>query len=222
MIKKTMILLIQLIVGLCLLTFSLPLSQATVTLTVGNGSGLPGSSGNPVEVSLDNPGEKVGGVQMDICDVDDYLSCGECETTGRTSDFDCFANEINGCCRVVLFSKIPGGLIGAGTGPIFTLDYEVSGGAPGGECRDLNPEGVMVLGENTQRLDATSVPGEFCFLSDVDGDGIPDDVDNCPDVCNYNQTDADGDGIGDVCDPKPFCRLPTAPPSCLPECETEC
>ena len=35
---------------------------------------------------------------------------------------------------------------------------------------------------------------------DTDGDGICDDVDNCPLVSNANQADADGDGIGDVCD----------------------
>jgi hypothetical protein len=35
---------------------------------------------------------------------------------------------------------------------------------------------------------------------DTDGDGVCDDVDNCPDVANPDQSDADGDGIGDVCD----------------------
>jgi len=35
---------------------------------------------------------------------------------------------------------------------------------------------------------------------DRDGDGIEDNIDNCPDVKNENQADADGDGIGDVCE----------------------
>jgi hypothetical protein len=35
---------------------------------------------------------------------------------------------------------------------------------------------------------------------DRDHDGIPDNVDNCPDTPNPDQTDTDGDGIGDACD----------------------
>lgn len=44
-------------------------------------------------------------------------------------------------------------------------------------------------------------PGEAnadCLL-DFDGDGIPDDFDNCPDHPNPDQADCDNDGIGDVC-----------------------
>jgi len=35
---------------------------------------------------------------------------------------------------------------------------------------------------------------------DSDGDGIPGDVDNCPNTYNPDQLDSDGDGIGDACD----------------------
>jgi len=37
---------------------------------------------------------------------------------------------------------------------------------------------------------------------DVDGDGVPDMDDNCPDESNLDQGDLDGDGIGDICDPQ--------------------
>ena len=35
---------------------------------------------------------------------------------------------------------------------------------------------------------------------DIDGDGIPDNRDNCVETANPNQQDTDNDGIGDVCD----------------------
>jgi hypothetical protein len=55
---------------------------------------------------------------------------------------------------------------------------------------------------------------------DGDGDGVPDDLDNCPTTPNAAQADSDGDHIGDFCDvdpvpcalaPLPSCRLPSFP-----------
>lgn len=36
--------------------------------------------------------------------------------------------------------------------------------------------------------------------NDIDGDGIPDNIDNCPNIPNSNQLNTDGDSEGDACD----------------------
>jgi len=47
---------------------------------------------------------------------------------------------------------------------------------------------------------------------DSDGDGVCDDVDNCPAADNPNQEDQDGDGVGDVCDNCPTVDNPDQNP----------
>jgi len=46
-------------------------------------------------------------------------------------------------------------------------------------------------------------PGACHAVDDSDGDGVIDDIDNCPSVPNPGQEDSDGDGIGDACDSHP-------------------
>ena len=47
---------------------------------------------------------------------------------------------------------------------------------------------------------------------DIDGDGVPDDIDNCPSVFNPFQIDSDDDGVGNVCDhPGPSIDPPGPP-----------
>ena len=49
-------------------------------------------------------------------------------------------------------------------------------------------------------LCTTSPAGTSECKKDSDGDGVPDDVDNCPDDANPDQADLDKDGVGDECD----------------------
>ena len=70
---------------------------------------------------------------------------------------------------------------------------------PNGAC----PAGYMCVGvggDVEQCVPVDGCPEE----GDGDGDGVPDDRDNCREVANMDQANADGDGFGDACDVCPL------------------
>jgi len=70
---------------------------------------------------------------------------------------------------------------------------------------NYNSNSISVIDTATQSVVSTFAVGTrpwgIAMMPDSDGDGIPQNVDNCPFVDNPDQADFDGDGIGDVCDP---------------------
>jgi len=58
--------------------------------------------------------------------------------------------------------------------------------------------------ELTSNFSSLSMDGFVLYANgfdfDADGDGISNDLDNCVDLANPNQSDMDGDQLGDVCD----------------------
>jgi len=182
---------ILLIVFTTVFLISLPLiARSQVTLDVGDGSGIPGSSDNPVNVSLENLSDKVRGITVDVCDIDNYLTCTRCEITDRTPGFWCSTNELaNGCVKIILAS-FSGEVIEKGIGPIFTLYYNVLEEAPSAGCVTLTPENEKVYNESGNSLSTFLDASQFCFL--IYGDVYPRE--SFPDnpVC--------GDGIVNVYD----------------------
>jgi len=110
-----------------------------------------------------------------------------------------------------------------GSAGLTLLDYAAASGAGERVARtfrlNLDYGGrytlfVGALGGVTGRYRVTLTPG--VAPPDGDGDGIPDDVDDCPAVPNVEQTDTDGDGVGDACDP-----FPTDPQNALRQCQAD-
>jgi hypothetical protein len=148
------------------------------------------------------------GVTYDMSGVANFSDCGPSALNGILH-FQFTVGPIPAFC---LAAPCPGGI------PVsFTL-------APG-EAESIMIEGVAVelfdalfeghKGEtvsdgNYQSGDATAgkwsctigPEGVVCQTAcvDADLDCIPDEVDNCPTMRNFHQTDVDGDGIGDACD----------------------
>uniref|UniRef100_A0A8C4QTZ8 Thrombospondin n=1 Tax=Eptatretus burgeri TaxID=7764 RepID=A0A8C4QTZ8_EPTBU len=61
---------------------------------------------------------------------------------------------------------------------------------------------------NDQKDTDDNGAGDACD-TDMDGDGIPNILDNCPQIPNPPQTDIDSDGVGDPCDSCPYVSNPS-------------
>jgi hypothetical protein len=68
------------------------------------------------------------------------------------------------------------------------------------DCKDYDcvRDDTFCSCDNLADVDNDDVPN--CTDEDIDGDGLPNDQDNCDFVENTDQTDEDGDGVGDVCE----------------------
>lgn len=81
-------------------------------------------------------------------------------------------------------------------------------------CEDVprnEPSCVPSRTENKDAIAGSTLYSGVTSAEDSDGDGIPDELDNCPNVFNPirpmdggKQADVDGDGVGDVCDVCPI------------------
>lgn len=68
---------------------------------------------------------------------------------------------------------------------------------------DMNNDGYMDVLSSDETADTIAWWANTPIVADIDGDGLLDEVDNCPSTANADQSDVDGDTVGDVCDAFP-------------------
>ncbi len=121
-----------------------------------------------------------------------------------------------------------------------TISWTLDNGVPKGAAGKIEITAFDAIGQQATRVVRVRLggPGDG---SDIDGDGLPDNCDNCPNHANGDQADCDHDGLGDVCEiadgSDPDCNGNGIPDSCdiaagrvfdcdgsgVPDlCETDC
>ncbi|MBK9033087.1 MAG: thrombospondin type 3 repeat-containing protein [Myxococcales bacterium] len=99
--------------------------------------------------------------------------------------------------RPPLSMLVVSALVGAGCNQVLGIDQVHLVDALGGD------DGAVGDGAGPDGTDGDAA------INDRDGDTVPDDIDNCPDVANRLQRDTDGDRLGDLCDSCPNVAVTT-------------
>ncbi len=98
-------------------------------------------------------------------------------------------------------NNISGNFVGARYAGSETIDAENNWwGSASGPSGAYGGTGDAVTSPNVDAVPFLTSTSPCAPAPDSDGDGIPDNTDNCPNTANPGQEDADGDGVGDVCD----------------------
>jgi hypothetical protein len=181
-----------------------PACDADITLIKESGFYQPPAAPGDIvtvknRICLNNPSVLVGGIQFDICDTPDCLTCLDCELTERTVMFDCAVLELpNGCCRVIMFCKNPGCAINPGTCNIVTVVMQSKteypeGVDPPADC------GSDCIVEVITGIVASDYDGFALLGNGVEGSVCPV---VCGDVCPPGSGTANdcGDGLVDIYD----------------------
>ena len=88
---------------------------------------------------------------------------------------------------------------GRGSNPVASFNAGLESGS-GLQGVNIDPAAIGAGGDAAAHQ-FIPIGSQGCEAADSDRDGVADDLDNCPDDFNPDQSDIDGDGLGDACDP---------------------
>ena len=128
----------------------------------------------------------VGGIQFDLCDDPNCLTCVDCELTERTTMFDCEVMELaNGCCRVLMFCKNPGCAINPGICDIVTVVQQTTEGLPdcGNDCIIESFDNIVVSDYDGNAVAGAGIDGQKCpiWCGDICPKGEGTGMNDCGD-----------------------------------------
>ncbi len=185
-------------------TFSI---SALVALRIPNSSGEPGSTGNVVNLWMDNL-TNIRGISLKITDSPNHLTNTAVVPVGRASGFDVVRSE-NGTSVTIFMVHYAGGVISQGSGPIAQISYDVSSIADIGTYSILDMSSVTVSDANNNLVVPELVMGEFHYvkMGDLNADSNVDgnDINRAADIVlkrstpptNYELLSGDIDHDGD-------------------------
>ncbi|MHC5112453.1 MAG: S-layer homology domain-containing protein [Planctomycetota bacterium] len=131
-------------------------------------------------------GDRFGGETNTIAATDGYVLIGSTQDDANLGAAYLYRRAADGSWPLVqkLRPEFPTELARVGRGVAISGDVLMIGEGPV-TGNDLAPP-VHVYSGN--------------FLPDLDGDGVEDAIDNCPNIANADQADNESDGLGDACD----------------------
>lgn len=124
---------------------------------------------------------------------------------GNTSEFSAEVTVTGNCEMAIWYADADGDGFGIDAAESNIESCTTPEGAyvsRSGDCDDtdaaIHPDAEDVPDDGIdQNCDGQD---ETLHITDSDGDGIEDALDNCPEIANVDQTDSDNDGIGDACE----------------------
>lgn len=153
-------------------SLSITVVGPSATIDAYDAVGLPGSTGNAVDIGLEN-NVTVSRIEFIITDVPNWLTASNVLTTARSSGLSADFSDTSGRVHVVL-DGLGVGAIAPGSGPISQIAYAVYDTAVMGESVALEISDAFVSDEDGDSIPVFTASGTFVigsYKGDLNADG---------------------------------------------------